>query len=257
MKTKPSRSKRPFVFMNAAMTADGKIATSNHVVSSFGSKRDLDHMYELRTSADAVMAGARTLDLNRVLLGAGGERFKKMRLRNGLSEYSLRVIVSGSGSINPRAAIFQHRFSPILLVTSKRASASKLKALRSLSDDVFVSPGNQIDFAKVMEWLHARWNVRRLLCEGGGELNAALIRAGLVDEFNLTICPKLFGGRNAPTIAEGESVRHLADAAPLELKSLRKVGSEIFLVYRAKSRARKKPSVHDLRRSSATSCSGM
>lgn len=49
MKTKPSRSKRPFVFMNAAMTADGKIATSNHVVSSFGSKRDLDHMYELRT----------------------------------------------------------------------------------------------------------------------------------------------------------------------------------------------------------------
>ena len=42
MKTKPSRSKRPFVFMNAAMTADGKIATSNHVVSSFGSKRDLE-----------------------------------------------------------------------------------------------------------------------------------------------------------------------------------------------------------------------
>jgi len=252
MRTKLSRSERPFVFMNVAMSADGKIATANRVVSSFGSKRDLDHMYELRTSADAVMAGARTLDLNKV-----GERFKKMRLRNGLGEYSLRVIVSGSGSINPRAAIFQHRFSPILLITSKRAGAVKLKTLRSLSDDVFVSPGHQIDFAKVLEWLHTKWKVRRLLCEGGGELNAALFRAGLVDEFNLTICPKLFGGRNAPTVAEGESVRHLADAEPLELKSLRKVGSEIFLVYRAKTRARKQPAAHDLRRSSATSCSGM
>ena len=239
MKTKPSRSKRPFVFMNAAMTADGKIATANRIVSTFGSKRDLEHMYELRTTADAVMAGARTLDLNKVLLGAGGERFKKMRLRNGLGEYSLRVIVSGSGSINPRAAIFQHRFSPILLITSKRASAEKLKTLRSLSDDVFVSPGHQIDFAKALQWLHAKWNVRRLLCEGGGELNAALFRERLVDEFNLTICPKLFGGRNAPTIAEGESVRRLADAATLKLQSLRKVGSEIFLVYLAKTRSRK------------------
>ena len=51
---------RPFVLMNMAMTADGKIATANRVVSSFGSRRDQEHLYELRATADAVMAGART-----------------------------------------------------------------------------------------------------------------------------------------------------------------------------------------------------
>ncbi|MEI9963030.1 MAG: dihydrofolate reductase family protein [Limisphaerales bacterium] len=45
--------------------------------------------------------------------------------------------------------------------------------------------------------------MKRLLCEGGAELSDALFRAGLVNELHLTICPKIFGGRTAPTIAEG------------------------------------------------------
>jgi riboflavin-specific deaminase-like protein len=227
---------RPFVLLNMAMTADGKIATANRAVSSCGSKRDLEHLYELRTTADAVMAGARTLDLNKVLLGPGGERFKKMRLKNGLGEYSLRVIVSGSGSIDPNAAIFSQKFSPIILLTAQHASKTTLKRLRHLTDDVLICGKKDIDFDQALRWLREKWNVKRLLCEGGGELNSALFRAGLVDELNLTVCPKLFGGRSAPTIAEGEGMRCLADAVQLELKFFRRVGEELFLVYKAKHR---------------------
>ena len=225
---------RPFVFLNMAMTADGKIATANRAVSSFGSKRDLEHLYELRATADAVMAGARTLDLNKVLLGPGGERFKKMRLKNALSEYSLRVIVSGSGAINPNAEIFRQRFSPIILLTTQCASMTNLKRLRALADDVLICGKTDINFDQALHWLNEKWHVKRLLCEGGGELNSALFRARLVDELNLTLCPKIFGGRSAPTIAEGEGVRRLADAAQFKLKSMRRVGHELFLSYRAK-----------------------
>jgi riboflavin-specific deaminase-like protein len=219
-----------------AMTADCKIATANRAVSSFGSKRDLEHLYELRATADAVMAGARTLDLNQILLGPGGEHFMKMRLKNGLGEYSLRVIVSGSGTIDPNAAIFQKRFSPIVLFTTERASQAKLKRLSALADNVLVCGKTEIDFDQALRWLREKWNVKRLLCEGGGELNSALFRAGLVDEINLTICPKIFGGRSAPTIAEGEGIRRLACAARPELKSFHRVGDELFLVYRGKHR---------------------
>ena len=52
----------PFVLINMAMTADGKIATANRRVSSFGSPRDQDHLLQLRATADAVMAGARTAE---------------------------------------------------------------------------------------------------------------------------------------------------------------------------------------------------
>ena len=226
----------PFVLVNMAITADGKIATANRSVSSFGSKRDLEHLYELRATADAVMAGARTLDLNKVLLGPGGDRFKKLRRANKLPEYNLRIIASGSGTINPRAAIFRRRFSPIIILTTSHAPKSKLRLLRSLADEVFICGGKQIDFARAFRHLRQKWNVRRLLCEGGGELNAALFKAGLVDELHLTICPKIFGDALAPTIAEGAGSKRLTDAAQLELKSFDRVGDELFLVYRVKKK---------------------
>ncbi|MBN8249897.1 MAG: dihydrofolate reductase family protein, partial [Verrucomicrobia bacterium] len=74
--------------------------------------------------------------------------------------------------------------------------------------------------------------VRRLLVEGGGELNAALFEAGLVDEVHLTLCPLLVGGRTAPTLADGEGIPHLADAARLTLVNRRARGAELFLTYR-------------------------
>lgn len=180
------------------------------------------------------MAGARTIDLNRVTMGTGGERFRKMRLKNGLSESNLRVIVSGSGTIDPKAEIFRHRFSPIILLTSKRATKTRLRSLRALVDDIQISDHDEINFSQSLHWLREKWDIRRLLCEGGGELNSALLRAGLVDELNLTVCPRIFGGRNAPTIAEGEGFQHLADAAKLELKSFYRIGDEMFLAYRVK-----------------------
>ena len=229
---------RPFVFINMAMTADGKIATANRAFSSFGSAHDQEHLYELRATADAVMAGARTIDSNKIKLGPGERRFRQLRLRNGLAEFNLRVVVSGSGTIDPTAAIFQHRFSPIIVLTSHRASRTRLNLLRSLSDDVYACGKEQVDLRLALRHLRTKWKVKRLLCEGGGELNAALLQAGLVDELHLTLCPKVFGGRAAPTIAEGRGARLLRDASKLEPKSSTRVGDELFLVYRVRHRQR-------------------
>jgi riboflavin biosynthesis pyrimidine reductase len=55
-----------------------------------------------------------------------------------------------------------------------------------------------------------------------------------VDEVHLTVCPKIFGGADAPTLAGGEDVLKLADAAGFRLKSMRRVGDEMFLIYRRK-----------------------
>ena len=221
-----------------AVTADGKIATASRAVASFGSQRDHEHLLALRTQADAVMAGARTVDAHPVNLGPGPAKFRRLRVKNGLAEYNLRVIVSGSGSIDPRAEIFRHRFSPILILTTARISKAKLHRLHSLTDEVKVCGRREIDWPTALRWLREKWGVKRLLGEGGGELNGALFRAGLVDELHLTVCPKIFGGRDAPTIADGEGVARLADAAQFQLHSMQRAGDELFLVYRRKSLAR-------------------
>ena len=225
---------RPFVLVNMAMTADGKIATANRNVGTFGSPLDHEHLLELRATADAVMSGARTVDSAAINLGPGGMKFRRRRRQRGLAEYNLRILVSGSGSIDHGAEVFKHDFSPIIILTTRRASARRLAILRGIVAEVKTCGAKEINFRAALRWLKQKWGVNRLLCEGGGDLNDALFRAGLVDELHLTVCPKIFGGRNAPTIAEGIGFNNLADAAQFELQSARRVGDEMFLVYRRK-----------------------
>jgi riboflavin-specific deaminase-like protein len=193
-------------------------------------------LLELRATADAVMAGARTVDSAAINLGPGPARFRRLRLNNGLMEYNLRIIVSGNGSLNPNAEVFKHRFSPIVILTTGQASKAKLRQLRALADEVKVCGKRKINFREAFCWLHGKWGVKRLLCEGGGGLNDALFRAGLVDELHLTICPKIFGGRNAPAIADGRGFCRLAEALPLQIKSFKRIGNEIFAVFQRVTR---------------------
>ena len=228
---KPAALQRPFVFTNMAMSADGKIATANRAVHSFGSERDARHLYELRATADAIICGARTLEAEGAVLGTGSEAFRRLRLKLGLAEHALRVVVSGSASIRPDAAIFSRRFSPIIVLATRRAPKKRLATLERVADSVLLCGERDIDFHEALEELHREWNVRRLLCEGGGELNDALFRADLVDEIHLTICPRVFGGAVAPSIADGIGFSRLGDASRFTPKSLRRRGDETFLVF--------------------------
>jgi 2,5-diamino-6-(ribosylamino)-4(3H)-pyrimidinone 5'-phosphate reductase len=222
----------PFVYLNVAATADGKLAPANRHFVPFGSRRDHDHLLELRAEADAVMSGARTIDMDRINLGPGPAKYRRMRLKNGLAEYNLRIVVTGAGTLDPGSEIFKHRFSPIIILTTGRASQARLKHLRALADEVKICGEKELDFTFALRWLREKWKVKRLLCEGGGEINAALFRAGLVNEVHLTLCPVIFGGRDAPTMADGHGVKKLADAHRLEMKSLKRIGDELFLVCR-------------------------
>lgn len=225
-----AREARPFVFLNLAMTADGKIATANRRVTSFGSPRDQAHLYELRATADAVMCGARTAGAD-VTLGPGGLRYERRRLRAGLARRNLRVLVSGSGSLDPALPVFGQRFSPILVLSTGRAGRRRLLRLAGVADEVVVAGERQLDLPAALAHLRRRWGVNRLLCEGGGELNDALFRADLVDELHLTICPFLFAGRGAPTLAEGVGLERLAEARQFRLVSHRRVADECFCVF--------------------------
>ena len=234
---------RPHLFINMAMTADGKIATAGREVTTFGSPRDLQHLYELRATADAILCGARTLEETGATLGNGGDKYRRKRLAMGLAEYPLRVIVTGRGSISPEAAIWKNNLpSPIVVLNTQLITAECKAWLKEHASAVDVSESDEIDFESAIRRLNAQFGVQRIVSEGGAELNAALFRAGLVDEIHLTVCPYIFGGRGAPTIAEGIGIEHLADANEFELVQRRQVGTEMFLVYRRPGKEARSPS---------------
>ena len=68
---------------------------------------------------------------------------------------------------------------------------------------------------------------------------ATELAAGVVDELHLTWCPRIFGGRAAPTLADGIGVPHLGDAARFQLKSIRRHADELFLVFNVSGAERK------------------
>jgi riboflavin-specific deaminase-like protein len=235
--TKPDA--RPFVRINVASTIDGKLAPHTRRFIPFSSRRDQQLLLQLRARADAVMSGARTVDLGLVDLGPGPVRFRRLRLKHGLPEYNLRIVVSGSASLDPKAEIFKHRFSPIIILTTTRAGKSRVERLRRVADEVKAFGDDEVDFRAALQWLRKQWHVRHLLCEGGGEVNAGLFRHGVVDEVYLTISPLVFGGRNAPTMADGEGISRVNEATRLRLTSLRRFGDELFLVYRVRKAAQR------------------
>lgn len=222
---------RPFVLVAMALTADGKIATANRAIHTFGTPRDLAQLYALRATADAVLCGARTIDTADVHLGPGPAHYRRRRLEHGLAEFNLRIVVSGSGSVRLDAPFFTRRFSPILILTTQQPGRRRLAELDQAADAVAVCGRTRLDFAAALGWLQTHWHVNRLLCEGGGELNAALFAADLVDEIHLTFCPFVFGGRCAPTLADGLGASRLAQAAPFRLRSFRRVRTECYCIY--------------------------
>ena len=222
---------RPFVTANFAITADGRISTRNFTPSDFSSKRDKRRLVGIRASCDAVLVGARTLAADTMTLGIPGIRAKKP---------PLRVIVSNSGRIAPALRVFQGDGAPVVIFTTGKMPATVRDALSSVAD-IFIHPSPAVDLALALAILRADYGVKRLVCEGGGTLLRSFASADLLDELHLTICPRIFGGRAAPTLT-GVPGKFLPKSTQLRLMEMRRIGDECFArwsVVRGKTRGAK------------------
>jgi len=72
-------------------------------------------------------------------------------------------------------------------------------------------------------------NITSVLVEGGGEINASFLEAGLVDKAHFIIAPKIFGGRSAKTGVEGEGVSFPAQAKWLKEISQQRLGEDFLI----------------------------
>jgi riboflavin biosynthesis pyrimidine reductase len=75
-----------------------------------------------------------------------------------------------------------------------------LAGLRGEGVSYIFAGKSELDLALALDILHRELGVKRLLLEGGGGANGAFLRAGLVDELNLVICPAVDGARGAPSV---------------------------------------------------------
>ena len=89
---------------------------------------------------------------------------------------------------------------PIVVVLSEMVSDAHLAGLRSEGVSYIFAGKSQLDLALTLDILNRELGVKRLLLEGGGGTNGAFLRAGLVEEFNLVLCPAVDGAKGAPSV---------------------------------------------------------
>jgi len=216
---------RPFVILNAAMSLDGKIATSTGD-SRLSSPEDLKRVHMLRASVDGIMVGERTLQIDDPKLTV-----KLVRGRN-----PQRIIVDSLARTPLSARVVQTaRKTPTLIAVTTRAPKQRVIALEKAGVTVLKSGnGRSVSLTKLLRKLRAM-GMRRILVEGGGTLNWSMLSEGLVDEVSVAVSPRILGSKNAVSLVQGPGVRTTAEGFRLRLVSARRYGVDLVLRYKVVS----------------------
>ncbi|HYR58988.1 MAG TPA: dihydrofolate reductase family protein [Chthoniobacteraceae bacterium] len=226
---KPERSERPFVTANFALTWDARISTRRGTPTDFSSPRDKRRLLEIRARCDAVLVSARTVTIENMMMGLPDEALRAARVRRKQAPYPTRVLLSNSGRIDPKLRIFEKAFSPVVIFSTTRMPAATRTALAPRAD-LWLHESERVNLAAMLATLRHDYGIDRLVCEGGGRVLRSLVAADLVDEIHVTLCPRIFGGIETPTLT-GIAAEFLPKSVPLTLQKMEIIEGECFLRY--------------------------
>ncbi|MGC1302506.1 MAG: dihydrofolate reductase family protein [Caulobacteraceae bacterium] len=125
---------------------------------------------------------------------------------------------------------------PIVVVLTETVSDSHLAGLREEGVSYVFAGEREIDLAVALETLNHELGVKRLLMEGGGGANGSLLRAGLIDELSLVVCPVVDGAQGAPSVFDGDAEAGRAPVSAMSLISCQTLDDgAVWLRYRLAS----------------------
>jgi 2,5-diamino-6-(ribosylamino)-4(3H)-pyrimidinone 5'-phosphate reductase len=218
---------RPYVVVNVAMSADGKLSTRERRQVRISGKQDFTRVDRLKAGSDAVMIGIGTVLADDPSLTVKGEECLRHRKDKGVPEHPARIVVDSRARIPLDAAIL-HKGSGIRIVAvSDMADPARVAALKSYAT-VIRAGTEEVDLGILMDELGAM-GIHRLMVEGGGELIAGLIRAGLIDEIYTFIGNLIIGGKDAPTLADGKGFLIEDEFPRLSLVETRRIENGVLL----------------------------
>lgn len=209
--------RRPYVTLKTATSLDGKIATAQRE-SKWITGPDARHWsHRLRAEVDAIAVGVGTVLADNPSLTAHG------RGRNPLR------IIFDSRLRTPKKALCLDASAPTWILTHADPSRQRARWPAHVRlQKMGKAAGAHVDIVSALRWL-ASEGITHVLVEGGGELNASFLEAGVVDEVIWFLAPMLIGGRDAPSAVQGGGVDALAKAHQLKQVHVTRVGHDICI----------------------------
>jgi len=124
---------------------------------------------------------------------------------------------------------------PVVSVLTEQVSDAHLAGLRQDRVSYIFAGTRELDLSLTLEILNRELGIERLLLEGGGGSNGSFLRARLIDEISLAICPAIDGANGAPSIFDS-SDRDAGVPAPVTSMTLASCevleGGAVWLRYR-------------------------
>ncbi|MCR5008485.1 MAG: bifunctional diaminohydroxyphosphoribosylaminopyrimidine deaminase/5-amino-6-(5-phosphoribosylamino)uracil reductase RibD [Oribacterium sp.] len=258
-------TKKPYVTMKYAMTMDGKIATKSGRSKWITGEEARRRVQEMRHAHMGIMVGIGTVLADDPLLNCRIPEGKSpvriicdSQLRIPLEslivktakEYST-IIACGITGVPDGEVYPEYEFHKDLsesLIMGNRHEDFRVQKDLSLRDISFKLKelgeagitvincypdekvtGSGVDLQKLMKILGER-GIDSILLEGGGTLNESVLKAGIVNEIDAFIAPRIFAG-NAKTPVMGLGVEDPNEAYKCEVKEVEKIGGDILIKY--------------------------
>jgi 5-amino-6-(5-phosphoribosylamino)uracil reductase len=194
---------RPYLALNMVETLDGRVAIDGRS-GPIGNEADRELFHGLRTQADAVMAGAGTVRVERYGRMTKTDELRARRVSDGLEPDPLAVVVSARLNLPADLPLLQDPDSHVVVLTASANDPpdvpARVEVLRGEDG------GGPLRLGPLLTRLRNDYGVRSIMCEGGPALNDGLLREGLVDELFLALAPKLASGPSL-TVVTGEPLR--------------------------------------------------
>ncbi len=216
------QTKRPYVLLKYAMTADGKIATSTGESKWITGETARAKVQETRHQYSAIMVGVETVLADNPMLNS--------RMPN--ARQPVRVVCDSQLRTPLDCQLVQTANEYRTVIATVCEDLQKIEQYRPLGVGVLVckAKNKRVDLKDLLQKL-GEMQIDSLLIEGGSNLNFSALESGVVNRVHCYIAPKLVGGKQAKTPIGGEGIGDLSQAVKLKLISMEMVGEDILIDY--------------------------
>lgn len=206
---------RPITTLFMLESLDGKINSGNSDALDVdrdwkiipGLKEGLQQYYDIESNTDVF-----SLNTGRVMAKIGiNEREGKPEKMDVVTF----VIIDNAPHLNEKGIDYLCRWAGRLVLVTTNGGHPAF-GVREEYDNLAILKYEKLDLGQVLHDVHKQFGAERLTIQSGGSLNGAFLREDLIDFVNIVIAPVLVGGKDTPTLIDGEAI-----STPDELGKIR------------------------------------
>lgn len=219
------QTKRPYVLLKYAMTADGKIASYTGSSKWITGESAREKVQRTRHEYSAIMVGVETVLADDPLLNS--------RMPN--AKQPLRIVCDSQLRTPLDSRLVQTAHTYRTLIATLNQDVEKQQKYTACGVEILVvnERNKRVDLTDLLQKL-GTMGIDSLLIEGGSQLNFSALEQGLVNRIHCYIAPKLIGGKEAKTPIAGIGIAEMANAVQLKTPTVHQFGQDILLDFEVK-----------------------